>query len=148
MPLELTTRDNETILYKRPKEGAMTIIAFQDCVNDSDQEGSIGSHIPIPTDSGYDVGCMLWQEPHRQPSSSAIIELPTGEEVLSVSQLSLQSSHPLQPQPLPQQPPEQYISNQTGGAPATGGVSPTIRKQLQPLNASPHCKPAFQASTN
>ncbi|EZF25896.1 hypothetical protein H112_01908 [Trichophyton rubrum D6] len=146
---KLTTRDNETILYKRPKEGAMTIIAFQDCVNDSDQEGSIGSHIPIPTDSGYDVGCMLWQEPHRQPSSSAIIELPTGEEVLSVSQLSLQSSHPLQPQPLPQQPPEQYISNQTGGAPATGGVSPTIRKQLQPLNASPHSvnQPSKQVPT-
>ncbi|DAA77184.1 TPA_exp: Uncharacterized protein A8136_6950 [Trichophyton benhamiae CBS 112371] len=136
--IELTTRDNETPLYKRAKEGAMAIIAFQDCVNDFEPEAPIGLHISIHADSDHDAGCMRWQESQRQPSSSAIIELPTGEEVLSASQLSLQSSHRLQSQPLHQQPREQCVSNQTGGTPATGGVSPTNENQLQTLSASPH----------
>ncbi|GBF62086.1 hypothetical protein TMEN_4619 [Trichophyton mentagrophytes] len=135
--IELATRDNETTLYKRPNEGAMATIAFQDCVNDFDQVAPAGPHIPIPADSDYDVGCTLWQEPHRQPSS-AIIELPTGEEVLSASQLSLQSSHPLQSQPHPQQPPEHHISDQGGDTPATGGASPSNQNQPRALDASPH----------
>lgn len=116
----------------------MAIIAFQDCVNDFEPEAPIGLHISIHADSDHDAGCMRWQESQRQPSSSAIIELPTGEEVLSASQLSLQSSHRLQSQPLHQQPREQCVSNQTGGTPATGGVSPTNENQLQTLSASPH----------
>ncbi|EFE37616.1 hypothetical protein TRV_07711 [Trichophyton verrucosum HKI 0517] len=132
--IELTTRDNETPLYKRAKEGAMAIIAFHDCVNDFEPEAPIGLHISIHADSDHDAGCMLWQESHRQPSSSAIIELPTGEEVLSASQLSLQSSRPLQSQPLHQQPREQCVSNQTGGTPATGGPAPVKERRTTKLS--------------
>ncbi|EFR03560.1 hypothetical protein MGYG_06556 [Nannizzia gypsea CBS 118893] len=130
----LPVSDNGSPQYNGPNERAVAVIAFQGCMNEF-EHGSPGSHASIRQGSDYDVCSTRWQETHRPPSS-AILELPTGEEVLSASQLCLQPRGTQNSQIHHQQPHKQHDSKLIGNTPATRDLHPT--NQARKLNTCLH----------
>ncbi|KAM5433074.1 hypothetical protein MferCBS31731_007186 [Microsporum ferrugineum] len=138
---------NKVALYKEPNEGAVAIIAFEDC--------GVNEHMPWVlhgskhTSSDNDSTTSLWTGNHRPPSS-AIVELPTGEEVLCASQLFISSNNLAKSQEQHKWPSEQRTpcrEPHLRDEPEIGGVnagshrheaSPELDSSLNPLGQPLH----------
>ncbi|KAK2879428.1 hypothetical protein FQN49_000888 [Arthroderma sp. PD_2] len=83
---------HKTSPYKGRNDGHSATISFENCGGVGEQREELALHESKNPSSDDDT--TLWESSYRPPSS-AVIELPTGEEVLCESQLFLSSSNPV-----------------------------------------------------